>query len=443
MVEPGSGRSTGGWAWAVAGVLTAGLLTAAIWTDVDARTQSRNESAALTAADAHLARLRQEVDDTAYARAVATSKRNTLELSIASLLGQLAATNASLDKTTSQADADDANIGTLHTCLGGVQNALQAINAKDNTLAAKDISAVSGSCTELAGGAGDGLVYPFDFPDPDVLEAGDTYYAYATNSVAGNIQIAESTDLTQWTAVGNALPALPAWAAPFSTWAPAVADIAGTFLLYYAADLRGSGVECISVATSSQPEGPFIDSSTAPLVCQPSLGGSIDPSSFVAADGTPYLQWKSGGPGSSKIWSEPLNPTGTAVAAGTTPTLLLVPDQPWEAGTVEAPDLVAADGHDLLFFSGNNWDSAGYAVGVASCTGPLGPCADLTRSPILSSGPGVAGPGGESIFTDTSGASWIAFHAWVPGAVGFPNSRCLYLRRIDLSGPVPVVGAPA
>jgi hypothetical protein len=443
VAESGPRRRTRWWAVAAAVLLAAGLLTAAAWTDVDARTQARNESAALAAADAHLASLRHDVAVTTYATTVATSKRNALESSITSLLGQLATTNASLQATNSQADVEDANISTLHTCLGGVQSALQAITTKDNAQAAKDISLVSGPCTVLAGGASHGLVYPFDFPDPDVITVGHAYYAYATNSVAGDIQIAESSNLTQWTAVGNALPALPVWAAPHFTWAPAVADIAGTFVLYYAADLKGSGVECISVATSSQPLGPFVDRSTAPLECQPSLGGSIDPTSFVAADGTPYLQWKTGGPESSKIWSEQLDPAGTAVAAGASPALLFVPDQAWEAGTVEAPDLVAAGGRDLLFFSGNDWDSAGYAVGVASCSGPLGPCADSSPGPILSSGPGVAGPGGESVFTDTSGAWWIAFDAWIPGAVGFPNSRCLYLRRIDLSGPVPVVGAPA
>ena len=62
-----------------------------------------------------------------------------------------------------------------------------------------------------------------------------------------------------------------------------------------------------------------------------------------------------------------------------------------------------------------------------------------TPHPILSSGPGVAGPGGESVFADTAGNFWIAFHAWVPGAVGFPNSRDLYLRRLTFSGPVPTV----
>ena len=59
---------------------------------------------------------------------------------------------------------------------------------------------------QLAGGADAGLVYPFDFPDPDVIVVGRTYYAYATNSVAGNIQIIASSDLTHWVSVGNALP---------------------------------------------------------------------------------------------------------------------------------------------------------------------------------------------------------------------------------------------
>jgi beta-xylosidase len=185
-----------------------------------------------------------------------------------------------------------------------------------------------------------------------------------------------------------------------------------------------------------------VDSSTAPLECQQSLGGSIDPSTFIDANGLPYLVWKSGGPGSSKLWSEQLNAAGTGFAAGATPTMMLVPDQAWEGGTVEAPDLVLSGGRYFLFFSGNDWNGANYAVGVAACSGPLGPCADASPNPILSSGPGIAGPGGESVFTDTSGAYWIAFHAWVPGAVGFPNSRDLYVRQLTLSGPVPAVATP-
>jgi beta-xylosidase len=423
-------------------VAVAAGLGVAIWYDAHSHLRAESEASTLTAAQHHLADLHHSVRVTRYAGAVTANKRNELEATIGETLQQLSGVDSSLSSANASSALEGLGISTVHTCLGGVQTALNEVSGGDNAAAAKDISAVSGPCAQLDGGAAAGLVYPFDFPDPDVILVGQTYFAYATNSVAGNIQIIASDNLTQWQAIGNALPALPSWAKPDDTWAPSVTRVKGAFLMYYAVDVASTGTECISVATARSPQGPFVDTSTAPLECQQSLGGSIDPSAFTDANGTPYLVWKSGGPGSSKLWSQQLNPSGTGFATGTNPTLLLSPDQPWEGGTVEAPDLVLANGHYVLFFSGNDWNSANYAVGVATCVGPLGPCADDSPDPILASGTGIAGPGGESVFTDTSGASWIAFHAWVPGAVGFPNSRDLYVRRLDLSGAVPSVAAP-
>jgi len=426
----------------VGGVVAVALLGTAIWYDADAHVRAGAEASTLRAAELHLATLRHDKAVTDYADAVTTTTRNNLQSSIGTTLNQLAGVEASLNNANAGASLEGLGITALHTCLGGVQDALFSIGAHDNPGAAKAISAVSGPCASLDGGANAGLVYPFDFPDPDVTLFGQTYYAYATNSVAGNIQIISSSDLTHWTSVGNALPSLPGWAKPNETWAPSVARVNGTYLMYYTADFAPSGTQCVSVAAASGPQGPFIDNSVLPLECQQSLGGSIDPSVFIGADGTPYLDWKSGGPGSSKIWSQQLNAAGTAFAPGTNPTQLLAPDQAWEGGTVEAPDLVLANGRYLLFFSGNDWNSANYAVGVARCAGPSGPCTDASPSPILSSGTETSGPGGESVFVDTGGKFWIAFHAWVPGAVGFPNSRDLYLRPLDLSGPLPSVAAP-
>ena len=425
-----------------AAVLATAGLGVAVWYDADAHVRAVDEASTLRAAQLHLTTLRHDTAVTDYAAALTTNKRNNLETSIGTTLDQLAGVQTSLNDANAGASLEGLGITALHTCLGGVQAALNEVSAQNNQAAATDISDVSGPCASLDGGAKAGLVYPFDFPDPDVILVGQTYYAYATNSVAGNIQIISSTDLTHWQAVGNALPTLPGWAKPNETWAPSVERVNGTFLMYYAADFAPTGPECISVATATRPQGPFIDNSALPLECQPSLGGSIDPSAFTDANGVPYLVWKSGGPGSSKIWSQQLNRAGTKFAAGTNPTQLLVPDQPWEGGTVEAPDLVLNAGRYFLFFSGNDWNSANYAIGVARCTGPLGPCTDASPSPILSSGSGIAGPGGESVFADTSGDYWIAFHAWVPGAVGFPNNRDLYLRRLDLSGSLPSVATP-
>lgn len=413
----------------------------ATWTDVDAHIRTRDEQTALTAAAHRLATLRDEVARATVTKASSTSQRDQLAAFISVTLGRLWNTNTTLNQAKLAAYLEGVDVNTLEACLGGIQNALDAIKTGNNTKATADISAVSTPCSQLEGGVSSGLVYPFDFADPSVMRVGSTYYAYATNSVGGNIQIIESTNLTHWTAVGSALPTLPPWANADYTWAPSVAFIGGKYDLYYAVDPTGSANECISVATSSSPQGPFVDSSTGPLECEPSLGGAIDPQGFVDASGAAYLLWKTGAAGSAKIWARQLDPSGTTFATGSSAATILVPDQSWEGGNVEAPDLVEAQGRYLLFYSGNDWSSASYAVGVATCAGPLGPCSDASSAPILTSSGGMAGPGSESVFPDTSGDMWMAFDAWNPGAVGGSNGRGFYIRSLDLSG-VPSVGAP-
>ena len=439
MADPRRRRTAG----VLAVLAVVAVLGWAVGTDLQAHARDRSEHHALDAARHNLASTRDDLAATSYERALQTNQHHVLQASITDTLGRLTAAQASLQGTSALAFLQGVGVGTLQTCLGGVKRSFQDIAARDTGQAARDITAVSVACLTLDGGASAGLVYPFDFPDPDILLVGDRYYGYATNSVAGNIQIIESLDHVHWAAIGTALPALPAWAAPNATWAPAVARVGGRFVLYYAAVVAGGGEECVSAATSTAPQGPFVDTSTAPLECQPTLGGSLDPFPFVAPDGSVVLLWKSnGGAGPATLWSQPLDPTGTAVAPGTAPTALLTPTQPWEAGVVEAPDLVLSGGRYLLFYSGNQWGTAAYGVGVAVCAGPAGPCTEPVPGPVLSAGPAFAGPGGESVFTDAEGATWIAFHAWIPGSVGYPNSRDLYVRRLDLSGPVPVVGGP-
>jgi beta-xylosidase len=420
-------------------VLAVVVLSVAILTDAQAHVRSRHEHWSLATAQLHLADLRVALASVTRSRGQTATHRGTLQVDIAFDLAVLTHTEQTLSGANQAASLQGMDIGILQTCLGGVQRALGQIGAHNNTAAADDISAVSTACLALQGGSSSGLVYPFDFPDPFVLTVGTTYYAYATNSVAGNIQIINSTDMLHWNAVGNALPSLPAWATPGNTWAPSVVSLGGHYVMYYSAVFARDGQQCISEAVSTQPQGPFVDTSAAPLVCQVFFGGDIDPSPFVDANGTPYLLWKSIGlPGQSEvIWSQPLSPDGTAVTGN--PAQILEPGQGWESGIVEAPDLVLNAGRYFLFYSGNNWSTANYAVGIATCTGPLGPCTKPWSQPILASGPGMSGPGGESVFADSSGAPWIAFHAWTPGAVGYPNSRSLYIRPLNLTGAEPVV----
>jgi beta-xylosidase len=422
---------------ATVAVVTAGILIGTAVTDWQAHTRTRHEHRNLTEAESHVADAHAVLVATKQARSLADAHGAELQRDVAYLLDVLANTEKMLADTSQAELVQGLDIGTLDTCLGGVKSALAQVSDKNNAGAATALSAVATACQTLQGGSNGGLVYPFDFADPSVLLVGDTYFAYATNSVEGNIQIIESTDHTHWTPVGNALPNLPAWAAPNQTWAPDVLYIGGQYVLYYAAKAIATGQQCLSEAVAPQPQGPFTDSSTGPMVCQANYGGDIDPDAFVDANGTPYLLWKTIAQ-PNLIWSQQLNPAGTAVI-GAGPTAIVGATQPWEDGIVEAPDLLLYAGHYFLFYSGNNWDSPSYAIGVATCAGPLGPCTKPWSQPILSSDSTMEGPGGPSVFADTSGALWIAFHAWAPGAVGYPNNRDLYIRPLNLSGAMPVV----
>ena len=365
-------------------------------------------------------------------------QRNTTSSQVKS---EIATTEQKLGTASNTRALQSLDISALDTCLGGVATAANDVVGSNLPGAVTSINSVSATCLSLDGSAGSGLVYPFDFPDPFVLPVGGGYYAFATNSAAGNIQIIQSSDLAHWTTVGDTLPHLPAWAQPGATWAPSVLARGNSYVMYYSAVYGVSGEQCISEAVASQPQGPYIDSSQWPIVCQLSIGGSIDPSPVVAADGTPYLVWKSQGANGQAptLWAQQLTADGTTLVPGS-PSALLQPDYSWQHGYIEGPDMTQVDGQFLLFYSGSDWKTASYAIGYATCSGPLGPCADQSAQPLLGSQAAFSGPGGPSLFTDAKGNLSIAFHAWLPGRVGFPFSRPLFIRPVTVDAGAPQIG---
>ena len=48
---------------------------------------------------------------------------------------------------------------------------------------------------------------------------------------------------------------------------------------------KAGGTQCIGLATSDKPEGPFQPQGDKPLICQVDQGGSIDPATFRDNDG--------------------------------------------------------------------------------------------------------------------------------------------------------------
>lgn len=295
-----------------------------------------------------------------------------------------------------------------------------------------------------------GTVYTQNFPDPHVIRVGDEYFAYATGTGGSYLPVMRSTDLQTWVAreaydpggglaqkypgFNDALPYVASWGVQedtgthMSSWvmAPGVAKIGSTYNAYYALwASKSPNKHCISVATSSSPIGPFTDRTTQPLSCDADSPGDIDPYPFVdPTTGIPYLAWTSEGPGGNpptKLWARQLSPDGLSFAPGSSARELTRTTQAWEGLMIENPAMIRYADRWFLLYSANDWWTDRYAIGYATCAGPLGPCSKPQGSPLLGNTADRVGPGGPSVFVDTAGRLQMAYHYWEAGKVGYPT----------------------
>ena len=288
-------------------------------------------------------------------------------------------------------------------------------------------------------------VYAANFPDPGVLKVGETYYAYGTNDGVRNVPLLTSTDLVRWSEPTEALPELGSWVTAGFTWAPEVARIADDrHAMYYTARSTETNLQCVGAAVASSPEGPFVDESDEPLICEADEGGSIDASPFRDADGTWYLHWKNDGNHigvPTHLYGQRLSDDGARLVGDRVK--LLTNHAPWHGKVIEAPQMHRRDGRYYLLYSANAYDSDAYAVGYARCDGPLGPCRDAAENPILTSAKGAAGPGHCSMVVGPDGNDWLLYHAWPPDAIGSEDpGRTMWLDRVEWTDGKPVVRGP-
>jgi len=269
--------------------------------------------------------------------------------------------------------------------------------------------------------------YDSDLGDPFVLPVTAdgsvvSFVAFGTGDWPARIPTAHSADLATWQKGPDALPDLPAWAAPDArhsrSWAPAVLDTGQGYVLYVTLPDARSGQQCIGAATSHAPDGPYVGVGDGPFVCQHDLGGSIDPSVTRDRAGGLHLLWKDEGNTRgqpSGLWSRPLTADGLALAG--TAHRLLSARRPWQDDIVEEPATIpAADGGWWLFYSGSHFDAPTYAVGLAYCPTLDGPCRETSGRPFLATAglheQGQAAPGGLETFRDGRGALWAVFDTW-------------------------------
>jgi beta-xylosidase len=179
------------------------------------------------------------------------------------------------------------------------------------------------------------------------------------------------------------------------------------------------------------------------LVCQLDRLGTIDPRTFVDADGSLWLHFKSDdnadteGTSHTSIYAQRLSADGLSLIDQ--PTIILNADQPWEGRIVEAGQMIRENGRYWLFYSANWFNQPVYGIGVASCQGPAGPCTKPNNGPFLGSNAQGRGPGEQSIFTDDKG-TWMVY---APNAVDFRalTVRPVALARIGFNESGPYLGA--
>ncbi|MFF2020467.1 family 43 glycosylhydrolase [Streptomyces sp. NPDC058171] len=302
--------------------------------------------------------------------------------------------------------------------------------------------ALCGTATAPVGATADGPVLDRDFPDPDVVEVDGTYHAYATNSSGRNVTRATSRDLTHWTVHdADALPVLGSWAVAEPrgrVWAPEVFDNGTGLTMLYTARDRASDRQCIGVALSPTPDGPFRPTGDGPLICPATEGGAIDAASH-SEGGQRYVLWKNDGNCCGRdtwIHLQRTSRDGTRLTGE--PIRLIGRDRDWEGDLVEAPTLVKRrDGGYLLLYSAHSYAGDAYATGYAVAdrlTGPYTKAAAPLMTTASFDGT-VRGPGGQDVVTGPDGRDRILFHGWSADR----TRRALYAADLGYADGRPVV----
>jgi arabinan endo-1,5-alpha-L-arabinosidase len=302
-----------------------------------------------------------------------------------------------------------------------------------------------------------------------VLDVGARHSSYYAFSTGDRFPVMRSSDLVRWTPAGTAMASRPKWTnqvnANWNPWAPSVMQAGGRFVMFYVAinTALTPDVNCIGVATSSAPGGPYSDRgmltgpagpdrSGRPIGCGDDAGYSnIDPQPFVDATGSAYLLLSTGhrcaapAPQGTCGWDRQLSliPLAADLLRATGPRKVILPGgQSWEAAfgdhVVEAPWLRRRGTTYELFYSGGSYQGA-YGVGYATASSVAGPYQKSPFNPILRGTAQVVGPGGGSLVIGPRGGQWLAYHG---RAEAFPAPRLLRMDSIGDSGGRVVIDGP-
>lgn len=127
------------------------------------------------------------------------------------------------------------------------------------------------------------------------------------------------------------------------------------------------------------------------------------------------------------VYAQQLAPDGKSLIGERQ--VVLVNDLAWEGHLIEGSWVTAQQGRYYLFYSGNDFSTPDYGIGVAVSDDPLGPYRKMPE-PLLQTTADWWGPGHPSVAAGPDGVPRLFFHAFPPGTGGYKQFRALLSARL-------------
>ncbi|HEV2567786.1 glycoside hydrolase family 43 protein [Sphingomonas sp.] len=127
------------------------------------------------------------------------------------------------------------------------------------------------------------------------------------------------------------------------------------------------------------------------------------------------------------VYAQELAPDGRSLIGKRR--VVLVNDLAWEGHLIEGNWVTHQDGRYYLFYSGNDFSTPDYGIGVGIAEDPFGPYTKMPE-PLLRTNAEWWGPGHPSVATGPDGVPRLFFHAFPPGTGGYKQFRALLSARL-------------
>jgi hypothetical protein len=109
--------------------------------------------------------------------------------------------------------------------------------------------------------------------------------------------------------------------------------------------------------------------------------------------------------------------------------IVLVNDLAWEGHLIEGQLVTRQNSRYYLFYSGNDFSTPDYGIGVAIADDPLGPYRKMPE-PLLRPTVEWWGPRHPSVASGRDGIPRLSFHAFPPGTWRYKHFRALLIARL-------------